>query len=392
MFDKSITQADLKPENRKDAQMIALFYEELEDEVNTLKAFRREIRRFMFWLKSQDSGIQLKDVNFAVVKAYRDMLSNIPDGAISKKVTKYYSDKSADGINPDWRPFKQKSLSPRSIRTAMHLLSSFGNWLVTQNHIPANPFATSRKKSKKGDARRKLEEEVDTSKHFSTDEMDLILSVINHFILDASSLDNVNQVYYWRRFKFIFTFMRRTALRREEMTTIEWRNIKSEVRDDGAEMHLIRGIGKGDKDFTLPLSYDAYEVLQDYQSDLLAKYGDASGSVLKGKVRNQSISTSVLHENFKEAMGMIAEYLDSNWNEIEVSLPFKLNKALFIAKVGKSSLHYMRHSAITEYGKSVKDMRQLQEIARHDSINTTTIYWHAEKSDLHKAVNQESGQ
>lgn len=61
------------------------------------------------------------------VKLYRDMLEDIPDCVISDKTTKYYKNKETGELNPDWRPFKQKKLSPKSIRAAMHPLSSFGN-------------------------------------------------------------------------------------------------------------------------------------------------------------------------------------------------------------------------------------------------------------------------
>lgn len=396
MFKQTISKKDMAISEKTDDEIIDLFYSEYENEPNTLKAFKREIRRFMYWLHVQDESLKLKDVNFVVVKAYQDLLSYIPDEAISTKVVKYHSNTHENGINPEWRPFKQKSLSNRSIRAAMNLLSSFGNWLVNKEYLPANPFQSVRKpKGDKQSAQQRLENEVDASKHFTTDQMNLILSVINQKISDADAAGDDRALLRWRRFKFIFTFMRRTGLRREEMVAIQWKNIKTEERDDGAEMQLIKGLGKGTKTFEIPLAYDAFEELENYQADLIKQNsGDRnfviSDTILKGYSGKKSIDVKTLHVHFKGALSQIADYLEENWNETISLLPFKLNKVVFLSSLRAASLHYMRHSAITENGKYFKDIKQLQEFARHSNIQiTASVYWHTEKSDLHKAVNRE---
>lgn len=395
MFPKIVSDSDKDVHSKTDEEIIAIFYSEVNKDT-TLSSFKREIRRFMFWLQYQDDSLRLKDVSFIHVKAYRDMLMDIPESAIADKTVKYYSDKHPDGKNPEWRPFKKKALAPKSIRAAMNLLASFGNWLVNHGYIPANPFTmVSREPSQgKKSAKDKLAKDVNTSRHFSVKEMYWIMFAIDKLIEEASQAQDTQRAQDWRRFKFIFTFLRRTGLRREEMTEISWDYIDRTARDDGAEMHILKGIGKGDKTFFVPLHYEAYAALQDYKALLKEQNIGIKGyrvkeEILLNRHGSKRITPKTLHVHIKEGFQDIALYIKYNVKDWPVNKENQVNFVELIERLNEASAHWLRHSAITENAHKFKNLKSLQEFARHSDINTSSIYWHSEDSDMHREMNDE---
>lgn len=389
MFPKVVSKSDSDIQLKTDDEVISLFYQDYK--ATTRASFEREIRRFMYWAKSQE--LTLRDVTFMHVKLYRDMLEDVPDCVISDKTTKYYKNKETGELNPDWRPFKQKKLSPKSIRAAMRLLSSFGNWLLQHEYLNANPFALVRKNapSEKAEAVKRIESDVDTSHHFTPIEMYWITKVLSDKIELAKT---EKERFNWIRLRFIFVFLRRTGLRRAELTGAHWEHIKRETRDDGVPIQVLKGIGKGDKDFGIPLHDEALEVLQEYKRVIRALNVNnpefkLTGPILRNKSGKKGITPTTLHMDVKKMFAEVAGYIEEHWRLWETNLDNRTDFETLIDNLrDNATIHWLRHSAITENGGVFKDLKTLKEFARHSSINTTDLYWHTTNSELHKEISK----
>ena len=64
------------------------------------------------------------------------------------------------------------------------------------------------------------------------------------------------------------------------------------------------------------------------------------------------------------------------------------SQPLFSAKLRQASTHWLRHTAITHQTDAGIDLRYVKLNARHESVETTMRYQHAEESRWHQAMNQ----
>ena len=126
---------------------------------------------------------------------------------------------------------------------------------------------------------------------------------------------------------------------------------------------FIRIIGKGNKERLVPLGKTATKHLKIYINEI--------------RVHNK------VNEESKDHV-----FLNKNGNKISRVMIFKIIKAL-TSKAGikkNISPHTLRHSFATHLVEGGADLRAVQEMLGHQSITTTEIYTHLDRSYLKQTI------
>lgn len=159
------------------------------------------------------------------------------------------------------------------------------------------------------------------------------------------------EVYKTRDFAIVTIFLN-CGLRLSELSNI---NI-----DHITEEHTLKVLGKGKKERTIYLNNSCIDSIDRY----LKFRPDISEDALFLSMRQKRMSNrSIQH--------MIEKHMKNSGLDTT-----------------KYSVHKLRHTAATlmyEYGNA--DIRSLQEILGHESVNTTEIYTHVNNEALRKMVN-----
>ena len=57
-------------------------------------------------------------------------------------------------------------------------------------------------------------------------------------------------------------------------------------------------------------------------------------------------------------------------------------------KLKQASTHWLRHTSITHQADAGIELRYIKRNARHESVETTMLYQHAEEDQWHEAMSQ----
>ena len=58
----------------------------------------------------------------------------------------------------------------------------------------------------------------------------------------------------------------------------------------------------------------------------------------------------------------------------------------FSVKLKKASTHWLRHTSITHQADAGIELRYIKRNARHESVETTMLYQHAEEEKWHESM------
>lgn len=223
-----------------------------------------------------------------------------------------------------------KTLNARSQARLISGLRSFFNYLIFEDYRKTNP--TDLLESPK--IGRKLPDTI------STEEIDLIISQI-----DLSKPQG-------ERNRTLLEILYSCGLRVSELITLQ-------LSDLFFEEGFIRVIGKGDKQRFVPINAHTQKIILSF-----IKY-----------IRNHQTP----QKGFDDTI-----FLNRRGKQLTRNMIFMIIKALTI-KAGidkKVSPHTFRHSFATHLLENGADLRAIQQMLGHESITTTEIYMHVDKSFL----------
>jgi len=223
-----------------------------------------------------------------------------------------------------------KSLNARSQARLISGLRSFFNYLIFEDYRKTNP--TDLLESPK--IGRKLPDTI------STEEIDLIISQI-----DLSKPQG-------ERNRTLLETLYSCGLRVSELITLQ-------LSDLFFEEGFIRVIGKGDKQRFVPINIHTQKIILNYI-----------------KLIRSHITTQ---KGFEDTI-----FLNRRGKQLTRTMIFMIIKDLTI-KAGidkKVSPHTFRHSFATHLLENGADLRAIQQMLGHESITTTEIYMHVDKSFL----------
>ncbi|AYN67135.1 site-specific tyrosine recombinase XerD [Euzebyella marina] len=229
-----------------------------------------------------------------------------------------------------------KNLNPRSQARIISGLKSFFNYLVFEDYREDNPLDLI-ESPKIG---RKLPDTL------SEDEIDQIIAAI-----DLSKPEG-------ERNRAMLETLYGCGLRVSELVGL---SISDLFFDEG----FIKVTGKGDKQRFVPIS------------DYNIKYID----IYRNEVR--------VHQNAQKGHEDIL-FLNRRGKQLTRAMIFTIIKRLAEKNGLKKSIspHTFRHSFATHLLKNGADLRAIQQMLGHESITTTEVYVHVDRSHLTEVVNK----
>ncbi len=223
-----------------------------------------------------------------------------------------------------------KTLNPRSQARLISGLRSFFDYLIFEDYRKTNP--TDLLESPK--IGRKLPDTI------STEEIDLIIAQI-----DLSKPQG-------ERNRALLEVLYSCGLRVSELLSLQ-------LSDLFFEEGFIRVIGKGDKQRFVPINRHTQKIIRTYIS----------------LIRN--------HENPQKGFEDTI-FLNRRGKQLTRNMVFMIIKELALkANIKKKvSPHTFRHSFATHLLENGADLRAIQQMLGHESITTTEIYVHVDKTFL----------
>ncbi len=183
---------------------------------------------------------------------------------------------------------------------------------------------------------------------------------------DTLSLEEIDQLIsaidlshpQGERNKTILETLYSCGLRVSELITLQ-------MSDLFFEEGFIRVIGKGDKQRFVPVNYETQQYIETY-----IEYIRSHDPVQKG---------------FEDTL-----FLNRRGKQLTRNMIFTIIKNLAIEAGIKKKIspHTFRHSFATHLLERGADLRAIQQMLGHESITTTEIYMHLDKSHLKKVVEQ----
>lgn len=231
---------------------------------------------------------------------------------------------------------ESKSINPRSQSRLISALRSFFDYLIFEKYRELNP--TDLIESPK--IGRKLPDTM------SIEDIDFIIGAI-----DLSKPQG-------ERNRTLLETLYSCGLRVSELITLQ-------ISDLFFEEGFIRVLGKGNKQRFVPINIETQKYINSY----------------KNTIRNQLN----VQKGFEDTL-----FLNRRGKQLTRVMIFTIIKDLCI-KTGfkkKISPHTFRHSFATHLLENGADLRAIQQMLGHESITTTEIYMHLDKSHLQKVMEQ----
>lgn len=347
---------------RNDREAVMAWLSRFQNSPNTYSSYLKEADRFYRWsLVEADKPISL--LTHEDFQRYQSFILD------PKPISYWISDKKVSRSNVKWKPFFGP-LSPSSARQTTLILDSLFAWLVESRYLAANPISLVAKRDTK--ARQKI-----MHRFMPTALISEVFDYMNEGCqISCYGEDEMAEI---ARCRWVFAALLLTGMRISELASASMADIRIETRDNTPSW-WIGVIGKGNKFRSIPLPADFLDELKIYRESLGLNPIIGSGEKLPlvcsfiPAERKTHLHRTTLHRTSKKIAAAVVEYLISK-NRVEEAEKFK-----------GLSAHWLRHSYGTAMADSSADLRSIQVNLGHSSIQSTTIYLHAEDRMRHADV------
>ncbi len=313
--------------------------------VETLRRYERETTRLTAFLYLE-LGISYRDVKLNHLQSYLRFVQNLPEHWL------------VPGVLPGQpeRVLFRSSVDPgKSTDQIIDVLSSFFSFLEKSNYVHKNPaslLVRSGEKVARGHS---------VVRFFYDSQWQFLLQCLANMPLITNE-----QRKEAHRTRYLFSIGYALALRESELTNHSCRDIYPD--DDGG--YFLDVLGKGRKRRRVPINQAVQQRIKNYR--VLSGFDGFCGDdfPLAPKIRSRggaikSLSTRGLRFWWSNFMDFCQSRSDPEMGFNFQDLPF----------------HTLRHTALTHLAHKM-DIEDLAIFAGHDSINTTSQYYHAEASRL----------
>ena len=275
-------------------------------------------------------------------KDYASLTHNRVKAILTKCKFTFIADVQASRVQRYIAERKQKGLSIKSCNYYLTAAKTFFNWMVADRRIGENPLIHLKGQNAKKDIRRQR-------RALTPDETNTLLTAT----LKGSKHHNLTGKQRY----MLYTLALSTGFRAGELHSLTWRSLN--LSDSESAVTVLAGYAKNGKETTLPLRKDVAE--------LFKQWFDDSGFSLDSKVFpkfNKSKGAAMLRDDLETA-GI--EYED---------------------EAGRfADFHSLRHTFISNVGKSGATVKETQTLARHStSALTLDVYSHIGLYDERRAI------
>lgn len=334
-----------------DLQAIKIWLGEFENSPQTLRSYRKESERLLLWALIERQK-PLSSLTRDDLRAYQNFLAQ-PEPYDKWCGQRQYR----DSIN--WRPFKG-ALSANSIAQAITIINALFSYLVEAGYLAGNPLGLMRRKTK-------MLSQPKTIERFL--EQPLWQSVLDY--IENLPKNSHREQKEYERIRFLFHLLYLMGSRVSEVASAQMANIKQQRNNWWWQV-----TGKGQKIQLIPVNPAMLNALVRYRKF----YGLAD---LPQPEENHPLFMN-LNGSKKVTANMIYRLVKKIF--LAVSDKFKDSNPVFANKLIKASTHWLRHTAITHQADAGIELRYIKRSARHESVETTMLYQHAEEDKWHQAM------
>lgn len=336
-----------------DLQAIQTWLAEFEHSPQTWRSYRKESERLLLWALIERQK-PLSSLTRDDLRAYQDFL-------INPQPANRWCGQRKPRQHPQWRPF-QGALSEQSIAQAITIVNALFSYLVEAGYLSGNPLGLMRRKIKQ-----RTTDKTALSERFL--ETTLWQYVVKH--IEALPKTTLREQKKYERTRFLFHLLYLLGPRVNEVATAKMSDIK-QISD----RWWWKVIGKGEKIQPIPVNDDMLNALMRYRlfySLPALPQADESHSLFMSINGTKSINANMIYRIVKNIFSDCAK-------AIEVERPD------FAAKLKRASTHWIRHTSITHQTDAGIELRYIKRSARHESVETTMLYLHAEEDNWHNAM------
>jgi site-specific recombinase XerD len=319
----------------------------------TQRTYRKEAERLLLWA--------LLEKHKPLSSLTRDDLRDYQQFLINPQPQHRWCGPRKTRRNSHWRPF-EGPLSEDSVAHAITIISALFNYLVEAGYLAGNPLGLMRRKfthqhvKKNKITERFLEQEL--------------WKTVVHYI-EALPRITARQEKNYERIRYLFHLLYLLGPRVSEIANHTMNSIKQ-----------IRGYwwwevtGKGQKTECVPVNKALLNALVRYRQF----YGlpqlpqpEETHALFMNLNGTQRVSNNMIYRLVKKTFLDCANALEKTRSD-------------FAAKLRKASTHWLRHTAITHQADAGIELRYIKRNARHESVETTMLYQHAEEEKWHAAM------
>ena len=322
----------------------------------TYTAYKREAERLLLWC-IYIRGLTLSRLKVEDFTAYFEFIKNPPEEwCITRKELREGRGSSK------WRPFLGP-LSQSGFNMAIRSLNSMLNFLVTANYLRFNPLKLT---TKVKDFAQSLESQKYNvwARMLEADEWQAIQEALEA-MPDGSDRQISNKI----RTQFLFAMLYFLGLRIHELASHTWNAFRYH---EGRWYFFVKG--KGDKLAHIPVHDQLLSFVKIYRIHLgknpLPEVDDVDRLFISK--RKKPLSIRQIFALVKEIGKVAAQKFTDN--------PIKQQKLL------RLSPHWLRHLLASHLDKANVPAIMIQSILRHNSLDVTNIYLHAEELLKHQEI------
>jgi site-specific recombinase XerD len=335
-----------------DLQAVQAWLAEFEQSPQTLRCYRKEAERLLLWAISEKQK-PLSSLTRDDLRHYQKFLAD------PQPVARWCGQRRPrNAIN--WRPF-QGVLSAASIAHAITVINALFSYLVEAGYLAGNPLGLMRRK-----AFNALDKSKVTERFL---EQSLWQAVLNY--IEKLPRDTLREQKEYERIRFLFHLLYLLGPRVSEVAQAKMQSIK--------QIHSKwwwQVTGKGRKTQLIPINDSMLSALIRYRQH----YGLPQ--------LPQPDETNYLFMNLNGSKGVSANMIYKLVKKIflDCAKIFSIDRPDFAIKLNKASTHWLRHTSITHQADAGIELRYIKRSARHESVETTMLYQHAEEDKWHHAM------
>lgn len=336
-----------------DLQAIQTWLAEFEHSPQTQRSYRKESERLLLWSLIERQK-PLSSLTRDDLRAYQMFLAN------PQPVSRWCGQRKPRH-NLQWRPF-QGPLSEQSIAQAITIVNALFSYLVEAGYLSGNPLGLMRRKIKQRTTNKDL-----LAERFL--EKGLWQAVVNY--IESLPKETQRDKKDYERIRFLFHLLYLLGPRVSEVATAKMSDIKQ-----------IRGrwwwqvTGKGQKMQLIPVNDDMLNALiryrQFYGLSVLPRPDETQGLFMSLN-GTKNINANMVYRLVKKVFTECAKSIEKERPD-------------FADKLKQASTHWMRHTSITHQTDAGIELRYIKRNARHESVETTMLYQHAEEENWHNAM------
>jgi len=336
-----------------DLQAIQSWLAEFAKSPQTLRSYRKEAERLLLWalIEKQKpfSSLTRDDLRY-----YQQFLADP-----QPKARWCGARKPRHDLN--WRPFFLEQLSDRSITQAITIINALFSYLVEAGYLSGNPLGLMRRK-----ATYKLDHTKITERFL---EQPLWQAVVDY--IEALPKNSPRKQKEYERIRFLFHLLYLLAPRVNEVAQATMQSIK-QIRNKW----WWQVTGKGQKTQMIPINNSMLKALMRYRQfyglQQLPQHDDPN-DLFMNLNGTKGVTANMIYRLVKKIF-------------LDCASTFKTSNPIFASKLIKASTHWLRHTAITHQADAGIELRYIKRSARHESVETTMLYQHAEEDQWHEAM------